>query len=40
MMKAQINKLKAETKNEEVGGSRVVIVNDIEAMKMAMQHED
>lgn len=40
MMKAQINKVKAETKNEEVGGSRVVIVNDIEAMKKAMQHEN
>lgn len=36
MLAAQINKVKAETKNEEVGGSRVVIVNDKEAMKKAM----
>lgn len=39
-MKADIAKAKAKTKNEDVGGSRVVIVNDKEAMKRAMQHDD
>ena len=39
-LKADIAKAKAETKNEEVGGSRVVIVNDKEAMRQAMQRDD
>ncbi|MFB4164794.1 phage terminase small subunit [Alteribacillus sp. JSM 102045] len=34
--KAETDKLKAETKNEEDGTSRVVIVNDKEAMKKEM----
>ena len=40
MMEAQIKKVEAETKNEETGTSRIVIVNDKEAMKRAMQHDD
>src|SRR5699024_9459703 len=37
LLEARIDKLKAETKNEETGESRVVIVNDKEAMRKAMQ---
>lgn len=40
MMEAQIKKVEAETKNEDSGVSRVVIVNDKEAMRRAMKHED
>lgn len=36
-LKAETVKIAAETKNEETGASRVVIVNDKEAMKKAMQ---
>lgn len=39
LLQAQINKLKAETKNEEEGASRVVIVNDKDAMRKAMQDD-
>lgn len=40
LMAAQVTKIKAETENEETGANRVVIVDDKEAMKRAMQHED
>lgn len=39
LLKARIDKLKAETKNEETGESRVVIVNDKESMRKAMQDD-
>lgn len=39
-LKAEIVKVAAETKSEESGTSRVVIVNDTEAMKKAMQDEN
>ncbi|WP_017379750.1 terminase small subunit [Paenisporosarcina sp. TG-14] len=39
-LKAEIVKVTAETKNEDSGISRVVIVNDKEAMRMAMQNDD
>lgn len=38
-MQANVDKIKAETKNEETGESRVVIVNDKEAMRKAMQDD-
>lgn len=37
LLEAQIAKTKAETKNEESGTGRVVIVNDKEAMRKAIQ---
>lgn len=39
LMQANIDKVKAETKNEETGDSRVVIVNDKEAMRKAIQND-
>jgi len=39
LMTAQVDKIKAETESEETGTSRVVIVNDKEAMKKAMQDD-
>src|SRR5690625_4798369 len=39
LMQANIDKIKAETESEETGTSRVVIVNDKEAMKKAMQDD-
>ncbi|MEV9640434.1 terminase small subunit [Mammaliicoccus sciuri] len=39
-LKAEIAKAKAETKNEETGASRVVIVNDKDAMRKAMQDDN
>lgn len=36
LLEAQIDKIKAEIKNEETGNSRVVIINDQEAMRKAM----
>lgn len=39
LMQANIDKVKAETKNEETGESRVVIVNDKEAMRKAIQND-
>ncbi len=38
-MQANVDKIKAETKNEESGTGRVVIVNDKEAMRKAMQND-
>lgn len=38
-LKADIEKSKAETKNEEEGTGRVVIVNDKESMRKAMQND-
>lgn len=38
-LQQEIEKLKAETKNEEEGASRVVIVNDKDAMRKAMQDD-
>lgn len=38
--KAETMKIAAETKKEESGTGRVVIVNDKEAMRQAMQHDD
>lgn len=38
-LRKQIKKLEAETKNEEDGGGRVVIVNDKERMGKAMQDD-
>lgn len=40
LMQANINKTKAETKNEEIGDSRVVIINDKDAMRKAMKQND
>lgn len=37
LLEAQINKIKAETKNEESGGNRVIIINDKESMKREME---
>lgn len=39
-MKADIEKIKAETKNEEAGGARVVIINDKDAMRRALEDGD
>lgn len=39
-MKADIEKIKAETKNEEAGGARVVIINDKDAMRRALEDDD
>src|SRR5699024_4269946 len=39
LMQANIDKVKAETKNEETGESRVVIINDKEAMRKAIQDD-
>lgn len=39
-MKADIEKIKAETKNEEAGGARVVIINDKDAMRRAVEDGD
>lgn len=39
-LKAETMKIAAETKNEESGTGRVVIINDKEAMRKAMQHDD
>lgn len=40
LMTAQVDKIKAETENEETGANRVVIVNDKEAMKKAIQDDN
>ena len=37
LLEAQIAKLKAETKNEETGESRVVIINDKDLMRKALE---
>lgn len=39
-MQANVNKIKAETKNEESGENHVVIVNDKEAMRKAIQDDN
>jgi len=39
-MRVDIEKIKAETKNEESGGARVVIINDKEAMRRALEDGD
>ena len=40
IMKAQIKKLEAETKNEESGKPRTVIVNNLDEMRQAMDNGD
>lgn len=40
LMQAQINKIKAETKNEETGANRIVIVDDKEAMRKALENDN
>jgi len=39
LMQAQINKIKAETKNEETGANRIMIVDDKEAMRKALEND-
>lgn len=38
-MRVDIEKIKAETKNEEAGGARVVIINDKDAMRRALEDD-